>query len=81
MRLDRYIILRHLGFYGNCKKNRDSKINSLVCGRLPSVGASYKPIDSVLTLHERGQLIANDRVLLFHTRYNNGPGTVYQTDQ
>lgn len=80
IRIDRFIMQRHINFYNRCKHSGNIKFkygnNSTNRQNGP-----YNHISHLFDLNERGLLLANENLLLFHRRYNNQPGTVYNTGQ
>lgn len=44
-------------------------------------GHSYGDMPYLYDQHNAGQLIINDKITLFNTRYNRQPGLVYSTYQ
>lgn len=81
VRLDRYIALRQLDFFNKCRNSGNIKIKNVVSGIRHHADPPYKSIDNTLKLHELGLFKPNENCLLFHTRYNNQPGLIYQTGQ
>lgn len=79
IRIDRFAAQRHISFYNKCKHATNSKFK-FENKNQNRVNLPYKHISHIFNLHENGQLLTNDDLLIFHTRYNNH-GLVYCTDQ
>lgn len=77
MRIDRFIAKNHVNFFQRIRLSNREKFNTII--NQVSNGP-YPNIDHIHTLHESGNLILNDQMLLFHQRYN-GNGLVYNTGQ
>lgn len=80
LRIDRYIGIRHVGFYSKLRKKLNPKFTGILAERPPGNG-TYPKIDLIHTLNESGQLILNDSFSLFNKRYNGSPGSVYSLNQ
>lgn len=77
MRIDRFIAKNHVNFFNKIRHSNIDKFN-MITNNISH--GSYPNINHIHNLHENGQLILNDQMLLFHQRYN-GNGTVYKTAQ
>lgn len=77
MRIDRFIAKNNTNFFQKIRQTNEDKFNMIT--NLASQGP-YPNINHIHVLHENGQLILNDQLLLFHQRYN-GNGSVYNTGQ
>lgn len=76
-RIDRFVAQNHIRFFTRVSTSDNFKF-SQITGR--SVPGPYPPINHVHDLHERGFLVCNNQMLLFHQRYS-GDGLVYNTGQ
>lgn len=77
MRIDRFAALSHIAFYNKCSSVDGTKFTSLM--RRFGNGQFYNCMPSLLDQHNAGNLIINDDLKLFKTRYDNRPGLVYNT--
>lgn len=78
IRIDKFIAQLHINFYGKCRNSRKPKFKFTIYG---GSNRKYKPIYYLHKLHVKNRLIVNDKLLVFHQRYNNQPGLVYNTNQ
>lgn len=76
-RIDRHVTTRHIKFYQCIAEAGLPKLNDIVAQGTPGF---YPPIDQVNRLHQSDGLLQNDRLLLFHQRYDD-TGLVYNQGQ
>lgn len=77
IRIDRFVARNHIRFFAKVKSSSNTKFSQIADRPVPG---TYPPIDHIRDLHERGLLVQNDQMLLFHQRYS-GNGLVYNTGQ
>lgn len=76
-RIDRFVARNHIRFFTGVRSSGDTKFSQITDRSVPG---PYPPIDHIRDLHERGTLVQNDQMLLFHQRYS-GNRLVYNTGQ
>lgn len=79
-RIDRFISYRHHSFFHKCKNSNLIKLRTILDCQ-DQIYGRYNVITHIHDLHDSGQLVLNDQILIFHTRYNRGNGLVYNTGQ
>lgn len=77
-RIDKFISQLHINFYEKCRRLNNAKFSF---SNFPCRYNRYKPVYYIYKLHKAGRLLRNDKLLLFHKRFNNRPGLVYNPSQ
>lgn len=77
-RIDNFITKLHINFYQKCLLQRSTKFSYT---QFNGTGRKFKPIYYLHKLHTRGRLLDNGLLKIFHRRYNNRSGLVYNPAQ
>lgn len=78
IRIDRFAIQTNLNFYKKIRTLRNNKLKKIARTFLAK---RYQCMPQILLKNDAGTLFTYDKLLIFNRRYNNLPGTVYNTGQ
>lgn len=78
MRVDRFAVLAHLNFYGKVTRSNHAKFNSI---NARFSNGKYSSMPYLFDQHLAGNLLVNNGISIFNTRYNGKPGLIYATGQ
>lgn len=78
MRIDRFALMAHLNFYKKCQQYTGSKFHKI---KRRFVNIRYSCMPELFDQHNAGNLLVNNKLEIFNTRYNGEPGLVYPTGQ